>query len=79
MKQIYMAKSRVDAELVAERLRQAGFDAVVQGDQLAIPSAPFPSVWVPDDEAEAAAEAWQDLDGDDTPSELRCRRGQPLP
>jgi hypothetical protein len=61
MKQIYVAKSRADAELVAGRLQQAGFDAVVQGDVLALPSGPFPSVWVPDDEAEAAAEAWAEM------------------
>lgn len=58
MKQIYLAKSVADAELVCGQLRNAGFDAVVQGDVAAIPSAPFPSVWVPDDEAAAAAEAW---------------------
>lgn len=61
MKQIYVAKSLPDAELACAQLREAGFDAVVQGDVLALPSAPFPSVWVPDDEAAAAAEAWKRL------------------
>ena len=61
MKQIYVAKSRSDAELACDQLRNAGFDAVVQGDQVAIPTGPYPSVWVPDDEAAAAAAAWRDL------------------
>lgn len=61
MKQIYVAKSVADAELACRQLRNAGFDAVVQGDVAAIPSAPFPSVWVPDDEAAAAAAAWRQL------------------
>jgi hypothetical protein len=61
MKQVYVAKSLVDAELACSELRNAGFDAVVQGDVLALPSGPFPSVWVPDDEAAAAAEAWRQL------------------
>jgi hypothetical protein len=63
VKQIYVAKNRGDADMVADRLRQAGFDAVVQGDVLALPSGPFPSVWVPDDEAEAAASAWAEMGG----------------
>lgn len=61
MKQIYVARNLADAELACARLRDMGYDAVVQGDVVAIPSAPFPSVWVPDDEAAAAAEAWQEL------------------
>lgn len=61
MKQIYVAKSVADAELACSQLRSAGFDAVVQGDVAAIPSGPFPSVWVPDDEAAAAAAAWRRL------------------
>ncbi len=61
MRQIYLATDRADAELACAELRNLGFDAVVQGDVAAIPSAPFPSVWVPEDEAAAAAAAWAAL------------------
>ena len=63
MKEIYVAQNRMDADLACEELRNRGFDAVVIGDLAAIPSSPFPSVWVPDDEARAAAEAWKELQG----------------
>ena len=61
VKQIYVARDRVGADLACAELRGLGFDAVVVGDLAAIPSAPYPSVWVPDDEADAAALAWSDL------------------
>lgn len=61
MKQIYMARDRVGADLACAELRGLGFDAIVVGDLTAIPSAPYPSVWVPDGEAVAAAGAWRDL------------------
>ena len=48
MKQVYLAMSLADAELVAQRLRGAGITAVVQ-QASPIPVAQFPSVWVPDD------------------------------
>jgi hypothetical protein len=63
MKQIYMARDRVDADFVCEELRGRGFEAVVIGDVANIPSVPFPSVWVPDEEADAAAAAWAELRG----------------
>jgi hypothetical protein len=61
MKQIYLASNRMEADLICDELRQMGFEAVVQGDLLAIPSAPFPSIWVPADQAEAAAEACREI------------------
>ena len=61
MRQIYLASNRMEADLLSDELRQLGFDAVVQGDVSAIPSAPFPSIWVPADEAEAAAAACREL------------------
>lgn len=57
MKQLYVAANRLEADLICNELRSLGFDAMVQGDLLAIPSSPFPSVWVSDDEAERAAKA----------------------
>ncbi|HRY09972.1 MAG: hypothetical protein KC544_08000 [Gemmatimonadetes bacterium] len=63
MKQVYMARDRVDAERACSALRGVGFAAVVVGDLVAIPSATFPSVWVPDEQADAAAAAWADLRG----------------
>lgn len=58
MKQIYMARDRVDADRVCAELLGFGFEAVVIGDLIAIPSATFPSVWVPDSQADSAAAAW---------------------
>ncbi len=63
MKQIYVGRDRVDAEMASEALRNIGFNAVVIGDQLAIPTGPYPSVWVEDDEEEAAKVAWAELQG----------------
>ncbi len=42
MKQIYVARDRVDADLLAAQLRGRGIGAVVIGDIAAIPSSPFP-------------------------------------
>ena len=61
MKQIYLATSRMEADMLCDELRQQGFDAVVQGDVSALPSAPFPSIWVPSAEAEAAAAACREI------------------
>ena len=66
MKQVYLARDRVDADLACGELRGRGFEAVVVGDLVAIPSATFPSVWVPDSEAESAAAAWAELRGPQT-------------
>lgn len=63
MKQIYMARDRVDADIACAELRGLGFEAVVIGDLAAIPTAPFPSVWVPDSEEAAAVAAWADFQG----------------
>jgi len=63
MKRIYMARDRVDADVACAELRGRGFEAVVIGDLSAIPSAPFPSVWVPDSEEAAAVAAWAELQG----------------
>ncbi len=65
MKQIYMARDRVGADFACAELCGLGFDAVVVGDLAAIPSAPYPTVWVPDNQAEAAASAWRDLRSED--------------
>lgn len=62
MKQIYVAQSRIEADLICNELRNLGFDAVVQGDLLAIPTAPFPTVWVPEEEEAAALEACLSLE-----------------
>lgn len=72
MKQVYVARNRIDADLVASELSNLGFEAVVQGDLIAIPTSPYPSVWVPDDQADAALEACQVLavsESDDPPQE----------
>lgn len=61
MKQVYVAQSMVEGELVCNELRNLGIDAVVQGDLMAIPTAPFPTIWVPDDEEAAALEACKTL------------------
>ncbi len=61
MKQIYVGRDRVDAELACEALRNSGFNAVVIGEQLAIPTGPYPSVWVEDDEEAAAKAVWQEM------------------
>ena len=63
MKRIYMARDRVDADVGCAELRARGFAAVVIGDLTAIPSAPFPSIWVPDAEETAAVAAWTELQG----------------
>jgi hypothetical protein len=46
MIQVYVATDLVDAEMVAAELIGSGINAVVQGDLIAIPSGPFPTVWV---------------------------------
>jgi hypothetical protein len=63
MKQVYSARDEVDAELVKNALVNAGIDAVVQSGGLsgvlgAIPvsAETLPSVWVRDDDADAAAQ-----------------------
>ncbi|MEO8477992.1 MAG: DUF2007 domain-containing protein [Gemmatimonadota bacterium] len=61
MKQVYVAQNKVEADLVCSELRNVGIDAVVQGDLMAIPTGPFPSIWVPDDEEAAAIEACKTL------------------
>ncbi|HET9066535.1 MAG TPA: DUF2007 domain-containing protein [Gemmatimonadales bacterium] len=61
MKQVYVAQSRVEADLICNELRNLGIDAVVQGDLMAIPTAPFPTIWVPADEEAAALEACKTL------------------
>lgn len=61
MKQVYVARDRVDADLVCEQLRGRGFGAVVIGDVAAIPSSPFPSVWVNDEEEVDATQAMAEL------------------
>lgn len=56
MIQAYIATDLVDAEMAAEALNAAGISAVVQGDVLAIPSGPFPTVWVEEEKLEQARE-----------------------
>ncbi len=70
MKQVYVARNRIDADLVASELVNLGFEAVVQGDLIAIPTSPYPSVWVPDHQLDAAREACRTLavGGDDATS-----------
>ena len=46
MKRVYVAQNQVDAQLVAEELQAAGIAAIVKVDTVAVPSIPFPSVWV---------------------------------
>ena len=48
LKRVYVAQSEAEAYLVAEELDAAGIQAVVKADTVAIPSIPFPSVWVED-------------------------------
>jgi len=56
MIQVYIATDLVDAEMAAAALNAAGVSAVVQGDVLAIPSGPFPTVWVEEEKLEQARE-----------------------
>jgi len=56
MIQAYIATDLVDAEMAAAALTAAGVQAVVQGDVLAIPSGPFPTVWVEEEMLEQARE-----------------------
>lgn len=66
MKQIYVAKSYAEAEMLGSELVGLGLDAVVQGDRAAIPTSPFPTIWVPDEQVEAATQALADRGiGDD--------------
>jgi Putative prokaryotic signal transducing protein len=60
MKRVYVAQNQVDAQLVADQLRASGIDAVVKMDTVAIPSMPFPSVWVDDDDLAQAKELLAD-------------------
>ena len=61
MRQIYMARDRIDADLVCDEVRGRGFGVVVIGDVAAIPSVPYPSVWVDDSEYDAALAAWAEV------------------
>ena len=61
MKKIYLASSQTDANLICTELRSMGFEAIVQDDMSAIPTAVFPSIWVPDDEADRAVIACAEL------------------
>lgn len=61
MKQVYVAQNRIEADLLCSELRNAGIDAVVQGDAASIPTGPFPTIWVPDEEEAAALEACKTL------------------
>lgn len=56
MIQVYIATDLADAEMAAATLNAAGVSAVVQGDAIAIPSGPFPTVWVEEDQLEQARE-----------------------
>ena len=56
MKRVYVAQNQVDARLVADELRANGIPAVVKMDTVAIPSIPFPSVWVEDDDLRRATD-----------------------
>ncbi len=76
MIQAYVATDLVDAEMAAAALTAAGISAVVQGDVIAIPSGPFPTVWVADDTLERAHEILADrgrgagrADADDHPGD----------
>jgi hypothetical protein len=60
MKRVYVAQSEADAQLVANQLRAAGVDAVVKADRFAVPSIPFPSVWVEDDDLSEAEQLLAD-------------------
>lgn len=61
MKQIYVGRDRMDADLACKALRDRGFQATVMGDPAALPTSPFPSVWVEDDEEAAARAAWEEI------------------
>jgi hypothetical protein len=54
MKQVYVARDAVDAQIVCDILLDAGIDAVVERDAVPIATAPFPSVWVPEPDVERA-------------------------
>jgi hypothetical protein len=56
MIQVYVATDLVDAEMAAAELTASGINAVVQGDVIAIPSGPFPTVWVEQAQLEQARE-----------------------
>jgi hypothetical protein len=56
MIQVYIATNLVDAEMAAEALNAAGVSAVVQGEAVAIPTGPFPTVWVEEENLERARE-----------------------
>jgi hypothetical protein len=56
MKQVYLARDLVDAELTAEALKAEGIDAVVRADSFFTGATPFPSVWVDEDDEDSALE-----------------------
>lgn len=68
MIQAYIATDLVDAEMVAADLTAAGVAAVVQGDRIAIPSGPFPTVWIEDESLELAREILAAREAGRTPS-----------
>ena len=49
VKQVYIARNDVDAQLVCEMLLQAGIKAVVRGDPMPVTTKPFPLVYVVDE------------------------------
>lgn len=51
----------MDADLAGRALRKRGFRATVMGDPAALPTGPFPSVGVEDDEEAAAMTAWEEI------------------
>jgi hypothetical protein len=54
MKQVYIARDAADAQMIRDMLLDAGIDAVVERDGVPIATAPFPSVWVPEPDADRA-------------------------
>jgi hypothetical protein len=56
MKQVYLARDPVDAELTAEALRAEDIEAVVRTDAVFTGAQPFPSVWVDEDDEDSALE-----------------------
>lgn len=62
MKQVYIASGPADAEFVRALLRTEGIGAVIQGDTIMLPSAPLPSVWVPDEDEIRARELLDDVE-----------------
>ena len=54
MKQVYLARDPIDAEVVKKKLLAAGIPAVIRAESFAVAPAPFPSVWVEDTIAENA-------------------------